>query len=51
MTMKVDFAALFSGLPTNVPEFQYPAIMAIAAGLGVSGFFLIRRRQVSIVTS
>jgi Bacterial protein of unknown function (DUF839) len=51
LTMKVDFAALFGGLPTNVPEFQYPAIMAMAAGLGVGGFLLIRRRQLNTATS
>jgi hypothetical protein len=51
LTMKVDFAALFSGLPTNVPEFQYPAIMALAAGLGAGGFLLIRRRQMNTINS
>ncbi len=51
LTMKVDFAALFGGPPANVPEFQYPAIMAMAAGLGVGGFLLIRRRQMNAVHS
>lgn len=51
LTMKVDFAALFSGLPTNVPEFQYPALVAMAAGLGVGGFLLIRRPQLNTINS